>query len=409
MSGPRIPDDAGWTCRQLTSGTAEGRFHQHSYYDIAIFDRESRRIAAYGMDFMNRDVTAEDVVQVGYVDLGDGDAFVPLGESRAFSLQQGPMAQWIAGTRRMIWNDRENGAFYARIHDIDDGATRTLPCPIYAVAPDGATGLSLDMARLDGLRPGYGYTGTGGGQLEERCPDDEGVWKVDLATGDRRLILSLAAARDFVLPRLGLGRIEHALKRYHYWFNHAKISPDGTRFTVKFRWKKRGEPWYVKMSVSLTARLEGGGLSFVAKGASHVLWEDPQTLFYHALGPLRLERGRPRRGPGWVRRVRDTPGRSTQQGDLGRRFIGGNAHVRKIPGTDGLFVHDTPYRAEIDLALYDEPTDTSRVIATFTGHGPAGGGPYRCDLHSVPSPDGRHIVVTSLVDGGRQLYLLTRD
>ncbi len=407
-----MPDGAGWTCRQLTHGTAEGRFHQHSYYDIAIFDDESRRIAAYGMDFMNRDVAKDDVVRVGYVDLGEGDAFVTLGESRAFSLQQGPMAQWIPGTRRMIWNDREDGTFCARIHDIDGGpensAVRTLPCPVYAVAPDGITGLSLDMARLDALRPGYGYTGTTGGRLETRCPDDEGVRKVDLATGDSKLILSLAAARDFVLPRLGLGRLQHALNRYHYWFNHAKFSPDGTRFTVKFRWKLRNKPWYDKMSASLTVDPDGGALSLVAKGASHVLWEDPHTLFFHAAGLLRFSKGRPRRAPGWVRRVRDDPERSAPLGDIGRRFIGGNAHLRKLPGSDGLFVHDTPYRRDIDLALYDERADTNRVIATFTGHDPAGG-PYRCDLHPVPSPDGRHIVVTSLMDSGRQLYLLSRD
>ena len=35
-------------------------------------------------------------------------------------------------------------------------------------------------------------------------------------------------------------------------------------------------------------------------------------------------------------------------------------------------------------------------------------GPFRCDLHPNPSPDGRKVVVTSLDDGGRQMYLLAR-
>ena len=398
---------SAWSCRRLTDGTPEGRYHQHSYYDIHVFDDENRRIAAYALGFMNRDVTPGDVVTVGYVDTGAGDAFVPLGESRAFSLQQGPMAQWLPSRGSLIWNDRDQGAHVARLRDPDGSRTRTLPCPVYAVSPDGRTGLSLDMARLEGLRPGYGYTGTAGGRLDERCPADEGVWSVDLETGERRLLLSLAAARDFVLPRLGAWRVQHLAARYHYWFNHAKFSPDGRRFTVKFRWKVRGKRWLDRMSVSLTADLDGGALSFVAKGASHVLWEDRETLFFYAAGPLGWSRGRPRTTPGWVRRVRDAPGRSTPLDTIGRRFIRFNAHLRKMPGEEGLFVYDTPYRSRIDLAFYDEGADESRSLETFTGHDPAGG-PYRCDLHPVPSPDGRHIVVTSLQDGGRQLYLLSR-
>jgi hypothetical protein len=397
----------GWSRRRLTGGTAEGRYHQHSYYDINIFDDDSRRIAAYALGFMNRDVTPEDVVRVGYVDTGESDAFVPVGESRAFSLQQGPMAQWIPSSRTMIWNDREGGAHVARLHDRETGETRTLPCPVYAVSPNGRTGLSLDMARLDGLRPGYGYPGAEGGRLDERCPEADGVWKIDLETGERRLILSLATARDFVLPRLGVWRGPHLVNRYHYWFNHAKFSPDGRRFTVKFRWKVRGKQWRDRMSVSLTADPEGGTLSFVARGASHVLWEDPQTLFFYRAGPLCWSRGRPRTSPGWVRRVRDAPERSEALGSIGRNYIRSNAHLRKIPGQEGLFVYDTPYRSRIDLALYDEGTDESRTLETFSGHDPAQG-PHRCDLHAVPSPDGRHVVVTSLADGGRQLYLLSR-
>ena len=161
---------SAWTCRRLTDGTQEGRYDQHSYYDIHVFDDESRRIAAYALGFMNRDVTADDVVTVGYVDTGAGDAFVSLGESRAFSLQQGPMAQWLPSRKSLIWNDRERGSHVARIHGLDGSGTRTLACPIYAVSPDGRTGLSLDMARLDGLRPGYGYTGTEGGGSMSAVP-----------------------------------------------------------------------------------------------------------------------------------------------------------------------------------------------------------------------------------------------
>ena len=52
-------------------------------------------------------------------------------------------------------------------------------------------------------------------------------------------------------------------------------------------------------------------------------------------------------------------------------------------------------------------SDTHTRIAQFNNHRPKRG-PFRCDLHPCPSRDGRKILVTSLDDGGRQLYVLNR-
>jgi len=92
-------------------------------------------------------------------------------------------------------------------------------------------------------------------------------------------------------------------------------------------------------------------------------------------------------------------------------LIDSNVHIRHLPpeATDSptLFVLDTPYREVVDLNLYDPVAGTQRRIAQFSGHLPVRG-PFRCDLHPCPSADGNRIVVTSLEDGGRQVYLLTR-
>ncbi len=388
-----------WTTTQLTHGTTAGRFHSHSYYDIPIFDEDSRRVVLYRTNVAGRHPTADDRIEIGTVDIADPDlTWTPLGHSRAWSVQQGPMAQWIpsAGDTRgqsAVWNDREDGRLVARVRDAAGGPVRTLPRPVYAVCPDGRNALSIDLLRLDTLRPGYGYPG-GGPEALVRRPADDGVWRMDVETGEATLVLSLERAVRFLTRRIGLrGRIGHLRRRYTYWFNHVKVSPDGRRFTVKLRFRVPGGPWNESMGVSLTCGVDGRDLRLLAPATSHVIWLDDERLYFWQRGAVRLFRDA---GPG------------LQEDVLAPDVLDSNVHIRHMPDTPGRFVFDTPYREEIDVLMLDRASGSAEPIARFTGHVPPKG-PFRCDLHPCPSPDGRHIVVTTLQDGGRQVHVLSNE
>lgn len=388
-----------WTQTRLTDGTAEGQFHSHSYYDIPVFDPESRRVVLYRSTVAGRHPTQDDRIEIGVVDISDPEKrWRPIGESRAWSVQQGPMAQWVrggAGTAdaRIIWNDREAEQVVARVHDPATGETRTVPRAVYAVDPHGRYMLSINLLRLNTLRPGYGYPGEAGGRLD-RKPDDDGVWRVDLETCDATLILSLKRAVRFLMGQVGLrSRLGHLRRRYTYWFNHAKISPDGTRFTVKLRFRVPGGPWNEAMGYSLTCGVDGRDLRLLAPATSHVIWRDTERLYFWQEGKVRLFRDA---GPG------------EEEAVFVPSILDANVHIRQIPGLPDRFVFDTPYREEIDLCVLDLATEQVETIAHFGNHSPAKG-PFRCDLHPVPSPDGQHILVTTLEDGGRQVHLLSRS
>lgn len=389
---PRLLSDA-WTLRQLTRGSAESRFHAHSYYDVPVFDAASRYVAAHRLLFQGRQPAPGDRIAIGVVDLETGGEWADIGETTAWSWQQGALSQFVPGTQILAWNIRRpDGGFGAALYDIAAGTRREISRPIYALAPDGRTALSLDMGRLNALRPGYGYAG-GKGEWP-RIPRDNGVLRVDLQTGEARLILSLWEAVRFLRRRLGFtAALQQRLKRYHFWFNHVKISHDGKRFTVKLRYRKPDGRWSERQGVSLTADMGGSRLGLLADATSHVIWHDTETLYFWRKDGVYLYRdGRPR-------------GEALER--LAPDLLTSNVHIRHFPDRPQTFVFDTPYREEIDLKTWSRETGKVDTLASFRNHRPARG-PFRCDLHPVPSPDGRRILVTSLDDGGRQLYLLER-
>lgn len=399
VAGGEAPVTGGWRVRQLTFGSAGNAFHSHSYYDIHVLDDAARQVAVHRMDFAERWMTAEDTVAVGVADV-NGGGFTPIGESRAWSWQQGPMAQFRPGTQELVWNDREGAhEFVARVHDLETGTTRTLGQTVYAIEPRGRFALGANMARLNTARPGYGYTDGAGAGMDRVCPGDDGIWRIDFDTGDARLILSLAEAATFLLQHSDAEtRREHADQHYLYWFNHLKFSPDGQRFTTKLRWREKTLKgrWTGLMGVSLTCNADGTDLRLLARATSHVMWLDFETLYF-----WQQSRGR-------VALIKDRAPIGEPVQDLFPELLRTNVHMRHIPRAPANFIYDTPYQEEIDLYLLDTRTGAREHAARFTGHRPHHG-PFRCDLHPVPTQDGRGVVVTSLQDGGRQVYLVERD
>jgi hypothetical protein len=262
--------------RFITSGP---RHHWFGYYDKLQFSPDDRYVLGMQVPFEHRSPEADDVIQIGMVDLQAGDRWINLGESRAWNWQQGCMLQWLPGSdSTILWNDRVEDRFVCHLMDVATREVRTLPHPIYSVAPDGKTAVTPDFRRIADVRPGYGYAGLPDPYADDLAPEGSGIFRIDMQTGAAELIIPLA---DIA----GLGEIPDPEPGIKHYFNHLLFNPDGTRFIALHRWRY---PNGRRLTRMITANPDGSDIRIVIPNgyASHFIWRDPQHILSQAKGWL---------------------------------------------------------------------------------------------------------------------------
>jgi hypothetical protein len=370
------------------------RFHFFGYYDKTPWDVSGRYLLALEAGFMDRRPGPDDVATVGMVDLAEGNRFVPLGETRAWNWQQGCMLQWLPGSPdEIIYNDRDSDRFVARIVNVQTGARRTLPVPVYAVSPNGTDAVSLNFSRLFDVRPGYGYAGVPDPWADELCPAEDGAYHVNLQTGETRLILSLAAATELAERQMGMDTGKHR-------FNHAQFAPDGSRFAVLHRWSVDWQtnplrsPWLTRL---LTMDPDGGAPFVLSDHGmiSHYDWRDGQTVLAWAR----------REGIGnYYYRFHD---RTDEVAIVGKDILTVDGHCSYSPDRKWILTDTYPDREGYrTLILFDPATEQRIDIGRFHGPTPPDG-EIRCDLHPRWNRDGTQVCIDSIHENGvRQVYRL---
>ena len=375
---------------QVRTITRGPKFHWFAYYDKLQFSPDNRFVLGNQVGFEHRSPKPDDVIQVGMVDLQEGDRWIELGESRAWNWQQGCMLQWVPGTEStVLWNDRAGDRFVCHLLDVKTGAKRTLPHPVYAVSPDGKWGISPDFRRLNDTRPGYGYAGIPDPNAGVLAPADAGLWKIDLETGRQELLITFAQAA--AIPHEG-GFSPNA----KHWFNHLLVSPDGRRFIFLHRWKGDGDrSFHTRL---FTANADGSDLYILDPlgKTSHFVWRDPGHVCAWAYHPSHGERF-------YV--FKD---KTREVEVVGKDRMPVNGHNTYVPGTNNEWILNDSYpnrqRMQIPY-LYHVPSDRRIDLGEF--HSPAFyTGEWRCDTHPRTSRDGQWVCIDSPHQGGRQMHLI---
>ena len=305
--------------------------------------------------------------------------------SEAFNWQQGTKLQWILEDR-FVFNDYDavEDAYVARVCDAVSGEiVGMLPAPVYDCFGDRFA-LTLNFDRLARLAPDYGYFCRVGRPCDLEALESDGVWWLDLKTGEKKLILSLAQLVGFK-PLESMVGASHSV-------NHIMIAPDGDRFMVIHRWYKGGRRFDRLVLVSV----DGGDAKVLADEGmvSHCFWATGTEILAYL------------RGPGgrdcyWACDVNSGEFRELNCPEL-VAFGDGHPHV-----VGDWFVTDTyPDKARMQhLLLCNWRTGEVHELGEFF-HGFDFEGETRCDLHPRLSRDRKHVFFDSVLSGERKLYRL---
>ncbi|MCA9048578.1 MAG: hypothetical protein KDA89_07605 [Planctomycetaceae bacterium] len=375
--------------RFITQGP---RHHWFGYYDKLQFDTTGRYVLGMQVPFEHRSPTAEDVIEIGMVDLQDNDRWISLGRSSAWNWQQGCMLQWLPGSDNVVvWNDRDGDRFVCRMLNVHSGESPTIPHAIYSISPDGRTAVAPDFSRIADVRPGYGYAGIPDRFADDRAPAGSGIVRIDLQTGDVQQIISLQQIAS-------LGEIPNPHPEVKHYFNHLLFSPDGSRFIALHRWRYPDDRRLTRM---ITARPDGSDIRIVIPNgyASHFIWRDPD----HILSQSKALLGNPNWG--------DFLFRDADDGvieEIGHGVLDPSGHLTYLPGNDWI-LNDTYPKGKDRLQtphLYHVAEGRRIDLGSF--HLPAEyTGEWRVDTHPRLSRDGRRVCIDAVKpNAGRQLCLI---
>ena len=348
------------------------------YYDKSPLDSKGERALMLQVASATKCADSTDTANILVVDLKTGK-HKTVAKSCSWNVQQGCMLQWL-DDEQILFNDFRENRHVSVILNLNTGAERTLPCPVYAVSEDKKTALSLDFARLHRLRPGYGYANAPEATEGQLCPDTPCIFRMDLTTGETVPVMNytdLAA----LSPRPEMEGAEHKV-------NHLMISPNGRRFMVLHRWFQKG----VKYTRLVTADMDGSEPYVLADDdfVSHCCWKDDT----HILSYMNKNPG----GKGYYL--------MTDRTDECRRLwqsLAMDGHPTYSPDGNYTVTDTYPDRTRIQSIYVMQGDGVKTAVKVFSPF--RYGGDVRCDLHPRWVNGGRQICFDATFEGKRRLYI----
>lgn len=370
---------------------SDGRRHYFfGYYGINPYDASGCHHAALAVDFCDHRPRCEDEAQVGLIDAASG-AFEALGRTRAFNFQQGAMLNWLNTQRygeELLYNDISDGELIAVAVGVAAGRRRVIQGGVSGVSPNRQQAASINYLRNFQCRPVVGYDAGQTGRPRLRAPADDGLYAVDLRTGSRRILVTLAQLADS-LPA-------PEAQRGWLWVDHTVFNPSGTRLMFFVRvCREDGRGWYSSL---WTIGSDGRDLRCLldySHWISHFDWYDDMNLLVSSdIGGAR----------GFYM-LADAP--SAGRAPFHHELMPVDGHACFSPCRRWLACDTYPFesggRSIAQLRLIDLRQGRSSTIGSFDS--PAlYRGDLRCDLHPRWNTAGTLVSFDSVHEGARQIY-----
>ncbi|MDR1630218.1 MAG: hypothetical protein LBS36_08420 [Oscillospiraceae bacterium] len=374
---------AAFSLRRLTP--MEGHWF-FGYYDHSDISPDGRHLLAHRTGFHDRSPRPGDVADIMILDLR-AESFRQAARTLAWNFQQGSMLQWLPDTSgRFIYNQWRDGVYGAVVQS-PDGREQLLPRPVAALSPDGGYALSTSFTRMRDFRPVCGYPFGEDPFRNQACPEDDGIFLMDMRTGESSLALSYPQMRALAGEPEAGGRAKLCV-------NHLSFNTRGSRFVCLVRnFPAPGSGW---KSALITANIDGSepylllGWSY----ASHYHWKDERVLALY--GTLPGEN---------TPQLYELTDRTQKARAIDEAFFTFDGHVSYSADRKTLLYDSYPTRSDPHrkLIFYDLAAGKGELAGRFYSD-PMIDGDIRCDLHPRWSPDGCAVTFDSIHEGFRGIY-----
>ncbi len=373
----------------------------HTFFDVPPISPSGRHLAVTRLPFQHRGPYPGDTAEVCVVDLAER-TIQTVYRTQGWALQLGANLHWHPGRDDLLYcNDRVGGQGVGVAIDLAGRRARLLGGPIYALCPTGrhAYGPALDL--INATQAGYGVPEPllGRRRPKRGFATGEGIWRTDLESGRRELLLSVEALLADHPERALLATGRHSLF-------HTKINGAGDRLFQVVRSTGLADAPEKVRAMILTLAPDGGDVRLALphrhwdRGGHHPSWTpDNRTILMNLVPPGGHEMR-------FVRFGHDGEGQAELPGgfrgsghpslDPAERLLLTDAYLNEGYG-------DASGRAPIrliDLAAREE----SQLMLVDSG--PPGLKARRVDPHPAWDRQRRRIVLNVMIERMRQVVLV---
>lgn len=249
------------TREQITSGPENHLFGYIGHVGTIPWNASGRYIVALRTEFVDRMPGPDDPAEIILLDAENDYAVRAVDTSRGWNVQQGTMLYWNPADPedQFFFNDRdpETGKVFCVLYDISAGRRvreyrfEDTPVGNGGVAFDGKHFAAINYARMARLRRVTGYPGAWDWTEGVSAPDDDGIFLVDVETGEKRLLVSFRQLAE------ALRRERPEIDSMPLFINHTLWSRTGDRlfFFARANFGKPG-----RLNASFTIARDGSDL-----------------------------------------------------------------------------------------------------------------------------------------------------
>ena len=392
------------------------------YYDLHPLSKDNRFILLHKAKFNDREVQANDYVEIVIYDL-EKDIGEVIDQTLAWNWQQGSRLQWVGLelNRYIAYNsfDVNNGILHGVIYDSYEKKSTKIDMPIYSISSCGNVVISYDFNRMYKARKAYSYAVCESSSGEVVNNKGVGISVYDINKKTKNNIVLIEDLIAF--------KPETSMDFGCHWVDSPIFREGDSEIIFLHRWIK-SDGFYSRLYAvnidgsNLRLLNDSGVVNHIDTRGNHVLFDGFGSNsvnsirkysfvsksfkyllpFYHMLAN-RMPKVRSRLLTHYYYLTNIDSGEEIAI----LKSLPSVAHPSLSPLADGQFLSDTYEMKDLHRYLYLCNTKTNKYILLLKQYSPKeyNGTEYRCDLHPKWSIDGGKYTVDFIENSERKVLV----